>query len=364
MSLEGLRGSRILIIHQGALGDFILALPAVSALREALQPAWLEIMGHPWILQLVEGRYYTDAIADVNKAEVAPFFQEGAQLPEGMRRYFSGFDAAFVFGKGATFAHNLRQAGVQDVFLLPPFPEERIHLMDHHLRSLAALGICPTPSPPRILLRAEDRQWAEDLLRRRRWTLDEIIALHPGAGSRYKVWPAHRLASLGKILARTGRKLLIIQGPADEEVVGEVLGGLNGVPHMVVRDLPLIKLGALLEHTSFFIGNDSGISHLAAALGVPTLAIFGPTDPLVWAPRGPSAFWLRGEADCSPGRVQQRQECERQRCLEGIGVGDLVEFLTQRMKLPLEGVFNEGRGLPTTGMSHHIMEQEAIPQNQ
>ncbi|MBW2038210.1 MAG: glycosyltransferase family 9 protein [Deltaproteobacteria bacterium] len=355
MSLEELRGGRILIVHQGALGDFILALPAVKTLREFLQPAWLEIMGHPWTLQLVEGRYYADGINDVNRAEMAPFFQEGAQLPKGACRYLSRFDAAFVFGKGATFAQNLRRTGIKWVFLLPPFPKERRHLVDHHLSSLMALGIPSAPVSPKIFLREEDEGWAVEFFRQRRWGLGGIIAMHPGAGSRKKVWPLHRFADLGRILAQGGRGLLIVQGPADEEIVGETFGGLNGVPHLVLCNLPLIKLGALLSHASLFIGNDSGISHLAAALGVPTVSIFGPTDPLVWAPRGERAFWIQGGVDCSPCSWQQQQECERQRCLEGIEVEDLVKFLTRRMKDPHKGVFKHGRAIPEKGLSHHIV---------
>lgn len=354
MSIKELHGGRILIVHQGALGDFILALPAIKAIRQFLQPVWLEIMGHPWILRLVERRYYADGVTDVNMAEMAPLFQEGAHLPESMCKYFTSFDAAFVFGKGVAFELNLRLVGVKRVFIIPPFPEERMHMVDHHLSSLMALGIRSDPTLPKIFLRQEDEEWAEAFLRQRRWA-GGIIALHPGAGSRKKIWPPLRFADVGRILAQNGWGLLIIQGPADEEVVGEVLRGLNGVPHLVLRHLPLIRLGALLRNTSLFIGNDSGISHLAAALGVPTVAIFGPTDPLVWAPRGEKALWLQGRVDCSPCDWQRRQGCDRQRCLEGVEVEDLLEFLTRKMQAPTQTVLKNRRGISENGLSQHGM---------
>ena len=358
MSLEELHAGKILIVHQGALGDFILTLPAIMALREFLQPVWLEIMGHPWILQLVEGRYYADGIRDVNRAEIAPFFHEGAQLPEKMCGYFQKFDAAFVFGKGVAFERNLQRAGVKRVFLLSPYPEGKRHMIEHHICSLRALGIPSTPAPPRVFLQEEDRSWAKQFLRQRGWEQDGIIALHPGAGSSKKVWPPERFASVGRALAEDGWRLVIIQGPADEQVVQEMLGGLNGIPHLVLRDLPLIKLGALLSCTSIFIGNDSGISHLAASLGVTTVTLFGPTDPEVWAPRGEKAFWLRGQADCSPCSLQQRNRCKRPRCMEGIEVKDLMELLVEIIKISRERAVSLSKRL-----SHHSMGGMSLSQH-
>jgi ADP-heptose:LPS heptosyltransferase len=328
---EELHGGRILIIHQGAIGDFILALPAIKALRDTLKPQWLEIMGHPWILPLVAGHPYADAISDVNRAEMAPFFLEGALPPEVMCRYCDDFDAAFCFGQSTIFAHNLHRAGIKKTFTLPSFPDRRIHVTDHHRSSLNALGIPCSPTPPKLFLHDNERQWTEEFLHRRGWTAGTIIALHPGAGSRKKAWPSQHFAALGRILARESANLLIIQGPADEGTVAETLTGLEGISCLVARDLPLRKVAALLNWASLFIGNDSGISHLAAALGVPTLAIFGPTDPRCWAPRGEHTFWLQGTAECSPCGLKRRQDCQRQRCLESIKVEDVLTVLDENM---------------------------------
>jgi ADP-heptose:LPS heptosyltransferase len=326
--LHGVHRGRILCIHQGALGDLILALPTIKALRDELQPIWLEIMGHPWVLPLVAGPTYADAITDINKAQMAFLFQEGAPLPEALQAYLGGFDAAFYFGLSATLADNLQRAGIRKTFLLPPFPAGGQHVMDHHFQSLAELGIDALPSPPRIFIREEAKEEAAGFFREKGWNLDEIIALHPGAGSLNKVWPPQRFAALGRILAHGATKLLIIQGPADEEVVAAVVSGLAGVPHLVVHDVPITKLAALLSHASLFIGNDSGCSHLAAALGVLTLALFGPTDPVVWAPRGNKAFWLQG--------------AQRKGNLDTIEVADVLTFLNERMKLRLTPAATQG----------------------
>lgn len=335
--LHGLKKGRILCIHQGALGDFILAIPAIRALREHLQPTWLEIMGHPWILPLVSTPPYDHAVTDINRAQMAHLFHEEAVLPEELRAYLGAFDAAFYFGLSTTLAHNLQRAGISKTFILPPLPARRQHLIDHHLASLKALGINASSSTTELFLQEEAQEEAEEFFRKRGWESHEIIALHPGAGGRDKVWPQQRFAALGRALACGSKRLLIIQGPADKEAVKEVCAGLDGTPHLVVRDVPIATLAAFLSHASLFIGNDSGVSHLAAALGVRTLALFGPTDPALWAPRGDRAFYLKKGGS-----------------IDTIEVADVLSFLRERMNLPLTSVAAGGKSIdmPTPTCSH------------
>lgn len=349
MSTQELHG-RILCIHQGAIGDLILALPAIKTLRAALQPSWLEIMGHPWTLPLATGRPYADAVTDINRAEMALLFQEGADCPAPLRAYLSCFDAAFCFSQSTTLARNLRRAGIQKTFILPPFPTGRRPVTQHHLASLQALGIPAPPCTPKIYLREEEKEWAEEFFRVRGWGQNEIIALHPGAGTRKKAWPPQRFAALGRQLARRPAKLLIIQGPADEGCVEELLSGLEGISSLVARDLPLRKVAALLSCASLFVGNDSGCSHLAAALGVRTLALFGPTDPLIWAPRNEGASWLQGKVACAPCTRAQQRACDEQRCLEAIEVPAVLACLKERYMIHHQGVLGDerpiARGIP------------------
>jgi ADP-heptose:LPS heptosyltransferase len=335
--VHGVQGGRILCIHQGALGDFILSLPAVKALREYLQPRWLEIMGHPWILPLVSEPPYADAVIDINRAQMALLFQEEAALPEELQTYLSAFDAAFYFGRSTTFAHNLQREGIRKTFILPPFPEERQHLIDHHLASMQALGITTASATPVLFPRGEEKEEAEVFFRERGWESHTIIALHPGAGGSNKVWSPRRFAALGRILAKGRAKLLILQGPADKGAVREVVANLNGTPHLIVHDVPITTLAALLNRASLFIGNDSGVSHLAAALGIWTLALFGPTDPVVWAPRGERAFYLKKGGS-----------------LDTIEVADVLTFLNERMNLCLTAVALQGRpiDMPAPTCSH------------
>lgn len=128
-----------------------------------------------------------------------------------------------------------------------------------------------------------------------------VVAVHPGSGGRRKCWPAERFARVAEALGAEGIGVALVQGPADGEIVADVLKALGGAPPPVVSDLPVRDLAALLSLCATYLGNDSGVTHLAAAVGTPTVALFGPTDPAVWGPRGERVTILRGRE----GRLEE-----------------------------------------------------------
>jgi ADP-heptose:LPS heptosyltransferase len=144
-----------------------------------------------------------------------------------------------------------------------------------------ALRAGPDPPPPLVFGEDERRE-----ARARTCDLDDgFLAVHPGSGSPAKNWPAERFSQAARRLSG-GRPWLLVLGPAEEKAV-EWPGAV------VAREWPLRQLGAALSRAGLFLGNDSGVAHLAAASGAPTLTLFGPTDPALWAPVGPSAVALR-----------------------------------------------------------------------
>jgi heptosyltransferase-2 len=118
---------------------------------------------------------------------------------------------------------------------------------------------------------------------------DGAVVLHPGSGSPGKNWPPEAFAALARALL-PGREVIVVEGPADREAAAPALS----VPGTrAVRGFPLRLLGALLGRSRLVVGNDSGVTHLAAAFGARVLALFGPTDPAVWAPTGDLVRVLR-----------------------------------------------------------------------
>jgi ADP-heptose:LPS heptosyltransferase len=149
-----------------------------------------------------------------------------------------------------------------------------------------ALGADPTAEPEPLAFSPEER----DAARKAAPSLPPgFLAIHPGSGSPSKNWPAQRFASFVQARESAAPWLLVI-GPGDEEATSPLAALPGAVP---VRDLPLRPLGALLSQAALYLGNDSGITHLAAAAGAPTLALFGPTDPTTWSPLGPHVEVLR-----------------------------------------------------------------------
>jgi hypothetical protein len=111
---------------------------------------------------------------------------------------------------------------------------------------------------------------------------------------------------------------LVIAGPAEGEAVAEVLGALAPWRPAVARDWRLDHLAALLDACAGYVGADSGITHLAAAAGVPVVAVFGPTDPALWAPRGPRVAIVRHPVPCQPCTWEAMWGCAHRACLTAL----------------------------------------------
>lgn len=150
--------------------------------------------------------------------------------------------------------------------------------------------------------------------------LDHPIILHPGAGAVWKRWPAQRLGAVARTLRERDHDVALLAGPDDAEAVEATLA--HGGPLPVLRSASIRHLAGILSRVRLFVGNDSGVSHLAAAAGAPTIALFGPTDPASWAPLGNVRVLRRCSA--TTARQGQIRVCDVVACMEGIGVEDVL----------------------------------------
>jgi ADP-heptose:LPS heptosyltransferase len=325
----------MLVIHQGALGDFILALPVLSALRRAFPEARPVMMGYPRILQLAEERFYAKEIFSIDQKGMATFFVRQGLLDRTLSQFFSAFELIVVFGKDGkgTLIGNLKRVCQGRVLHINPLPnwDEGVHLSDHLLKQLTRYGISPSETYPRLHLRESDREWGKDFWMERGLSPEErskVIILHPGSGSRKKLWPLRNVLDLFRHLqAQLGGKFLIVLGPAEGREVQQAFEELTS-PHLILaKGLSLVQLASVMEGCRLFIGNDSGISHMAVALGLPTLAIFGPTDHRVWSPRGEKVEVVRRGIPCSPCAEERFFLCKDFECLNRIEVGDVLKGL-------------------------------------
>lgn len=294
---------RILVIRSGAIGDVVVTLPALKALREHYADAHLETMGYPQTLELLRGRYYADAVTSIDQAGMGRFYLPDSTLPDALVRYFASFDLilAYVRDPDGVFQENLRRTGAKQVLCFDPFPRppRRIPMTHHTCEALIPLGIHAKDMKPKLHPSPSDKTFAEQFWNNH--SLDDppnqwIVALHPGSGNAAKSWPARHFVRLTRWLIRTDNaKILLVSGPADSLPVQTMLGALMGMPVLLVHGLALPQLAALLQRCNAFVGSDSGVTHMAAAVGTPTIAVFGPTDPQVWGPRGKSVHIVKIE---------------------------------------------------------------------
>lgn len=280
-----------------------MALPALRIFRHNFPRSVLELMGRAERLPLVAFDLQAASIHSIDQAGIAYFYLEGETLPQGLSTFFSSFGVVLAFGKsmGSILGKNLIRAGVCRVITIPSFPpkDAGTHVSEYLVESLRGAGIegknlfAPLGLPEEALTHAR-HFWAAQGLQEG----ERVLAIHPGSGSPAKNWGPENFARVTDWASERG-KVLLISGPA-QDGVEEVRGFIEKASPLVADNLPLIRLAAVLKMSSAYLGNDSGVTHLAASLGLPTVALFGPTNPAVWGPRGPGVRIIYGRNLSSP----------------------------------------------------------------
>jgi len=342
---------RILVLRAGAVGDLILTLPALRALRTAFPRAYLEVMGHPHTLTLIEGQGVADAISSIHRSEAAYLYVPNGPIPKELRRTFGAFDliVAYAVDEEGTLPDNLRRTGAKRVISWPPFPSLcSRHEVDHLLDALKPAGIACPENVPKLFPSPSDRAFAERFWRTHTLHLsDTVLALHPGSGSPSKCWAPERFARIADWATEVYRAaILLIAGPADGDAVRRTLRRMKRTP-ILASHQTLPHLAAILQRCTTFLGNDSGVTHLAAAVSVPTVALFGPTDPRIWGPRGDHVTILRCETPCAPCDDRDRRACPHRICLEHITIEDVQAALSA----PWDA-FGSRKNAPESGEAH------------
>lgn len=325
---------KILIVHAGGIGDLLLALPAMRLFCQNFSPYTLDLLGYPERLALIAHDLKAEAIHSLDKAEMAYLFSQPEALPDKLKSFFSSFESALVFSKSMAkvLRIGLEKSGISRAYFLETFPDNKktIHVSDYLIAALHELEIrglkdmSPLQLPEKAKLFA-NQFWQKNLLDSSKM----VLAFHPGSGNRAKNWNAANFAKVADHFAGLA-KTLLLSGPAPDEVE-KVLRELKKAEPILVPNLPLVHLAGLIMKCTAFLGNDSGITHLAASLGIPTFAIFGPTDPRIWGPKGEMVQNLYSNRACSPCWPMIPEKCPRP-CLDDIKTNWVIKKIATWVK--------------------------------
>jgi heptosyltransferase III len=276
-----MEAGRGLIIFPGALGDLICLLPAIHALGGRYPKTEFELMARAELARFAERRMAIVAGHSIDRPEVALLFSECSSESNLACKFFRQFDRidCFFASGNERFRSSLRQAARREVSFYPFRPPGMGHVAGCYLRAIGA-----TIADPRghsIELMPDDLRDAQQSLRAFGLEPGHFALVLPGSGNPRKNWPVENFALLAERIQLI-RPVLVVLGPAET--------GLAPIFHRpslsVLSNIELGELAGIARLARCFIGNDSGVSHLAAAAGARGLVIFGPSDPERWRPLG------------------------------------------------------------------------------
>lgn len=299
--------SLALIIHPGAIGDCLLTLPLADYLKTHLTPGGVSFIGNTSYIDFYPGRTCVDSIRSLNSIDFHRLFVNPAEFSfmdnDPLVSLFAPYDliVSFMGREGSAFEENLiatvysiRSA---DIHILPMRPEQPYehHLGRFYIESLLANTHLAHPGavfdPCRKLVHpsAADEEVGRDLLLNAGLNPERpITVFQPGSGDPDKCWGFDNFIFLAEGLQKDGFQTLAFLGPAElERFMHGQVQRMQAVS-TVMHGMDLTAVLQILSRCGLFIGNDSGITHLAGQMGIPTLALFGPTRAAWYAPLGPS----------------------------------------------------------------------------
>ena len=299
------KAQRALIIQPGAIGDSILSVPLAAFMKETMQLGGVDVLGHTEYVGILPGRTCINRISSIDSIDLHRLFIEPKKFNLADRdpliHAFAGYAwiVTFIGEPGGDFEQNLiftaNCTHSTEVVTLPLKPPEDYseHLIDFYIKQFIAQSGLPIEvkhvQPESRLIqatKADINKGAEFLAEIGHDTGEKLVVIQPGSGALNKCWHIDNFLNVANKLLSQGTKVIFLLGPAELEKFDAVkIRKLKSAANCL-KELPISQVLRLLCCTDVFIGNDSGITHLAAMLGVRTIALFGPTRPDVYKPLG------------------------------------------------------------------------------
>ncbi|HUD70656.1 MAG TPA: glycosyltransferase family 9 protein [Dongiaceae bacterium] len=322
--------SRILVVRTDRLGDMALSTAFLADLKAHFRHARVTVLAPPAPLALLDHQPNVDARVAL----------EGRRLPDGLAgRFDLAIDltpderllgARLAAASRAPWRIGFARAGRESWFSLacPPARSDR-HLVDLHRDLLEALGVTARGSEPCLIVSPGERAAALARLGALGAAAPRVL-VHAGAHEASQRWAPEKFAEvIARLTESVAAACLLAGGPGEEEIVRRIADlTADAIP---LGSLSVRELIAVTGACDLFVGNNSGPLHVAAALGVPTLSVMGPTDPVRFAPRGPASIVMRLALACSPC---QRGRCWHHTCLRGIDAPSVADRAVELLIRP------------------------------
>ncbi|MBI2620273.1 MAG: glycosyltransferase family 9 protein [Ignavibacteriales bacterium] len=327
---------KILIVRTDRIGDVVLSLPMISALRSGFPRSSISFLLRSYTQDLVATQTGLDQLLLYDREGVRKSF--GGMLAELRKNKFDTVIvtyptfrlAALMFLAGIPVRIGTGYRWYSLLFNRRVYEHRKTaekHEAEYNLSLLRQLG-CPVPERPRPRLRVDEtsRQTAATILRDLSiGRKDTLILLHPGSGGSARDWKPERFGSLARRLSREGFKTVVTGGPGEEGLMNEVVRISEGAAQMLPRVLSLGELAAFISEAHVFVANSTGPLHIAAAVGTPVVGFYPPMiqcssrrwgpltdDRIVFEPNGADCPRCKGET------------CEGNECMDLISVEEVM----------------------------------------
>lgn len=282
------RVRRIAVLRANSIGDFVLVLPALAALRAAYPAAEITYLGGEWHRSWLTGRpgpwdrvvcvpaypgVYGGPDAKADSAEAERFFAEAEAMRYDLALQLHGGGAhsnPFIAALGALVTVGSRDGGAPALDRWVPYGAFQ-HEVLRYLEVVALVGAVPVTLEPRLAVTGADRGEAAGVLPA---GVGRLVAIHPGANDPRRRWPAERFAAVADRLAQRGALVVLVGSAADAEITAAVAAAMRRPAVDIAGRLSLGGLTGLLARCVLLIGNDSGPRHIAAATGTATVGIY------------------------------------------------------------------------------------------
>jgi heptosyltransferase III len=322
------RQERLAILHQGALGDFLLALPIFEGIHQLFPGSLIDFCCRLEHAELLRTKSYFGTAHSSDSSTLALLYHDEHWRKVQLPPFLASAHHIFIFGQatGRILANRLAQLTNSPVSWLRSFPDECYQqpISFFLLKQLRQQGLEVSYSATRIDPLPSEILAIEGLLGCAGCGERQPVAIHPGSGGRKKIWPLQKWWSLLRwIQSEYDHPVVLLLGPADVHLKSFAEQAQEHGAYLL-ENITLQRLCALFHKCRLYIGNDSGVTHLAAVAGAPTIAIFGPTLPEVWAPRG-------GNVHVWKSCWNESENMSWSSELPDIPVDDEIKMLVQRL---------------------------------